>query len=137
MQILTASHWISPWNPNGRVRGRAEGAEGDCNPIGRTTESTNQTPKSSKLNHHQRVYIGQSMGPSTLVTEDCLIWHQWEGRYLVIWRLDAPERGYATGVRQEWVGEWESTFLEAKGREGGLEDSWRRDQEGGQHWKCK
>jgi hypothetical protein len=30
--------------PNGGVRGRIEEAEGVCNPIGRTTISTNQTP---------------------------------------------------------------------------------------------
>ena len=38
------NHWTEHWDSNGRVRGRTEGAEGDCNPIGRTTISTNQTP---------------------------------------------------------------------------------------------
>jgi hypothetical protein len=37
MQILIANLWTEPRDPNGRVRGRTEGAEGDCNPIGRTT----------------------------------------------------------------------------------------------------
>jgi hypothetical protein len=32
----------------GGVRGRTEGAEGVSNPIGRTTISTNQTPKSPR-----------------------------------------------------------------------------------------
>jgi hypothetical protein len=36
MQILTASQQTEPEDPNGRARERAEGAEGDCNPIGRT-----------------------------------------------------------------------------------------------------
>jgi hypothetical protein len=36
---------------------------------------------------------------------------------LVLWRLDAPEKGDARGVRREWVGEWGSTLLEAKGME--------------------
>jgi hypothetical protein len=36
-----------PIDPNGGVRGRNEGAEGVCNPIGRTTISTNQTFQSS------------------------------------------------------------------------------------------
>jgi hypothetical protein len=35
---------ICIWVPNGGVRERAEGAERVCNPIGRTTISTNQTP---------------------------------------------------------------------------------------------
>jgi len=42
MQILTANHWTEPRDPGGRVSGRIEGAEQDCNPIGRTTISTNQ-----------------------------------------------------------------------------------------------
>jgi hypothetical protein len=44
MQILTVNQQTEPRDPNGRVGGRTEGAEGDCNPIGRTTISTNQTP---------------------------------------------------------------------------------------------
>jgi hypothetical protein len=30
------------------------------------------------------------MAPTTYVAEDELIWHQWEGRPLVQWRLNAP-----------------------------------------------
>jgi hypothetical protein len=44
------------------------------------------------------------MVPAIYVVEDCLIWHQWEGRYLVLWKLDVPEKGDARGVRWEWVG---------------------------------
>jgi hypothetical protein len=44
------------------------------------------------------------MGSATYVAEDCLIWHQWEGRLLVLKRLEASEKGDARGVRQEWVG---------------------------------
>ena len=47
---------------------------------------------------------------------DCLIWHQWEGRCLVLWRLVAPAKEDAGGMRQEWVGWLESTLSEAKGR---------------------
>jgi hypothetical protein len=32
MQIPTGNHWTEPRNPNGRVRGRTEIAEGHCNP---------------------------------------------------------------------------------------------------------
>ena len=41
MQILTASHWTEDWDPYGRIRERIEGTEGDGNPIGRPTVSTN------------------------------------------------------------------------------------------------
>jgi hypothetical protein len=43
MQIYTANYWTEPRDTNGRARGRTERAEGDCNPIGRTTISTNLT----------------------------------------------------------------------------------------------
>jgi hypothetical protein len=46
LQILTASHCIDPMDPEGRVKGRSEGPEGDCNSIERTRVSTNQTPQS-------------------------------------------------------------------------------------------
>jgi hypothetical protein len=41
------------------------------------------------------------MAPATYVAEDYLIWHHWEGRSLVLWRLDAPEKGDARGVKRE------------------------------------
>jgi hypothetical protein len=40
-------------DPNGRARGRTEGAEEDCKPIGRKTISTNQKPQSSQELIHQ------------------------------------------------------------------------------------
>ena len=58
MQILTANHWSETGDPNGRVMERSEGAEGECNPIGRSTVSTNQMPQSSQgLKHNQRIYM--------------------------------------------------------------------------------
>jgi hypothetical protein len=42
MQILTANNQTR--GPKGRIRGRTERAEGDCNHIGRTRISTNQIP---------------------------------------------------------------------------------------------
>ena len=54
------------------------------------------------------------MNPATCIAEDCLIWHQWEKRYLVLWRLVVPAKEDARGVMQEWVGEWGSTLLETK-----------------------
>jgi hypothetical protein len=40
LQMLTTNHWAEPGDPNGRAIRRTEGAEGDCNPIGKTI-STN------------------------------------------------------------------------------------------------
>jgi hypothetical protein len=44
MQILTSNHQTEPRDSNGRTSERTEGAEGDCNPIGRTIISINQNP---------------------------------------------------------------------------------------------
>lgn len=44
MQILSANHWIEVGDQYRRVRGRTEGAGGDCSPIGRRTMSTNPDP---------------------------------------------------------------------------------------------
>jgi hypothetical protein len=41
MQIITTNHWIKVGDSYGRVRARIEGIEGDGNPIGRATVSTN------------------------------------------------------------------------------------------------
>jgi hypothetical protein len=46
--MLTANHWTEHGVPNRGVRERTEGVEGVCNPIGRTTVSTNQTPSPSR-----------------------------------------------------------------------------------------
>uniref|UniRef100_M0RAW8 Uncharacterized protein n=1 Tax=Rattus norvegicus TaxID=10116 RepID=M0RAW8_RAT len=73
-------------DPNGGVRRRTEGAEGVCKPTGRTTISTNQTPQFPGTNPPTKE---EPMAPATYVAEDGLIWHQWEGRSLVLWRLDA------------------------------------------------
>jgi hypothetical protein len=44
--------------PNGGVRGRTLGANGVCNPLGRTTMSTNLSPQSSQgLNNQPKEYI--------------------------------------------------------------------------------
>jgi hypothetical protein len=53
------------------------------------------------------------MALATYVAEDCLIWHQWEGRSLVLWRLDAPAQGNARALVQEWMGGWVNTLIEA------------------------
>jgi hypothetical protein len=39
--MLEANHWTEHRDLNGRFKGKTEGTEGVCNPIGRTTISTN------------------------------------------------------------------------------------------------
>ena len=59
--MLTANHWTDHPVPNRGVRGSTKGAEGDCNPTGRTTISTNHYPKSCQgLKHQQRSTHGSS-----------------------------------------------------------------------------
>jgi hypothetical protein len=47
-RMLAANHQTEHDDHNGWVKGRTEGAEGVYNPIGRTTISTNQTPKAPR-----------------------------------------------------------------------------------------
>jgi hypothetical protein len=72
-QMLEANHWTEHRVLNGGVIERTEGAEGVCNPIGRTTISTNQIPQSS-----QRVHMEGPMTLATYVAEDGLVRHQWD-----------------------------------------------------------
>jgi len=48
MRMVAANHQTEQGDPNGGVREKTEGAEGVCNPIGRTTISTNQTPRAPR-----------------------------------------------------------------------------------------
>jgi len=50
---------------------------------------------------------------------DCLAWPQWEGVYLVLWRLDASEKGDARGVKWEWEGGGKPLRGEREGGWGG------------------
>jgi hypothetical protein len=67
------------------LREMAEGAEGVCNPIGRTSVSNNQTFQSSQgLNYQPRsTYIG-THGYSHICNKDGLVGHQWEKKPLVL-----------------------------------------------------
>jgi hypothetical protein len=55
-QMFAGNHCTECGLPNEGVRERTEGAEGVCNPIGRTTIPTNQTPQSSQGLNHQPEY---------------------------------------------------------------------------------
>ena len=50
---------------------------------------------------------------------------------MVLWRLDAPVKGKAKAVRQEWVGGWRSPLIEAAERGNGIGGLQRGNQEGG------
>jgi hypothetical protein len=71
------------------------------------------------------------MTPAGYVAEDGLIWCHWEGSPLVLWRLDDSEWGKAKPLRQEWVGWWGSTLIEAGRREEAIGGLWRGNWEGG------
>ena len=82
--MLSANHKTEHKAPNGSVRERTEGAEGDFNPIERTTISTNQTPQISQGLNHQLKSTNRPMAPAAYVAEDGLVGHQWEARSLVL-----------------------------------------------------
>ena len=101
MWMLTANHWTEHRDPSGEVRGRNEGAEGVCNPIGRTTVSTNQMLQSSQvLNYEPKGTHGGTHGSRCIVAEDGLTWHQWKGRPLVLLTLMPHLKGML-GLRGE------------------------------------
>ncbi|EDL79619.1 LRRGT00091 [Rattus norvegicus] len=60
MRMVEANHWTEQVGINGGVREKTEDAEVVCNPIGRTTISTNQNPCCSQgLNHQPKsTYMG-------------------------------------------------------------------------------
>jgi hypothetical protein len=64
LRDFTANHWTERGGvPNRGVKERTEGVEGICNPIGRTTISTNQTPQElvlQGLSYQQRSTHGSS-----------------------------------------------------------------------------
>jgi hypothetical protein len=72
--------------------------------------------------------MGRYVTLATYATEDYLLWHQWEGRCLILWRL-VPEKGDGSMVRCECVGGFASTLLEPKERGNGVGSSWRGDLE--------
>jgi hypothetical protein len=51
---------------------------------------------------NQRVHMEGPIAPAAYIAEDGLIGHQWEGKTLVLERLNAPAHRNARVVRQEW-----------------------------------
>jgi hypothetical protein len=77
MQIITANHWTESRDPYGRVRGRTEGVEGDCNSTVKMIVSTNRTPQSfQELSNQQKSIHGLAgpWPPLCMLAEDCLVW---------------------------------------------------------------
>ena len=77
-QILTAKHWTEVWGSHETVRGRIEDDEGDGDPIGRTTVSTNPDPwELPETKPPTKEHTWRGPRPSgTYVAEDCLVWLQ-------------------------------------------------------------
>ena len=63
---------------NGEVRERSDGGEGGCNPIGRRTISTYQTPLPRDFRDYtnQGVHMEGPMAPAAYVAEKGLFWNQ-------------------------------------------------------------
>jgi hypothetical protein len=61
------NHWREARDANGRIRGRTEGVEGECNPIGMKTLSINHILQSSQGLRNQPKSINRLLyGPSYL-----------------------------------------------------------------------
>jgi hypothetical protein len=54
--MVAANHWTESRVPNRGVKERTEGVQGVCNPMGRTTISTNQNPLNSQGLSHQQMH---------------------------------------------------------------------------------
>jgi len=102
MGTLAANYQIEHRDPNEGAKERREGIEGVCNPIVRTTVSTNQTlspaPEVPRTKPPTRIHIERPMAPAAYVAEDVR-----EGP----WSCEGlmPQcRGMLGHVRGEWAG---------------------------------
>jgi len=137
VRILIANHQTEPGDPNGRVRGRIEGAKGDCNPIGRKTISIIWTTLQSSqglfdyISQGPTIIYGCVNGSSCICCRGLSYLASMERRPLVQWR---QHRGMLERIgRSRWVGE-HPLRVKRKGVMGVL---WREDWEGEQHLKFK
>jgi hypothetical protein len=78
---------LQPWTEHGDHnegdRWRTKEAEGVYNPVGRTI-TTKQTSPQFPWTKPPKTTHGGTMAPVANVAEDGLIWHQWDGRSLVL-----------------------------------------------------
>ena len=85
-----------------KVRGRTEGAKGDCNTTGRTILSTILDPSElPKINYQPKRIreLSWSMAPGTYVVVDCLVWPQWVRMHVILKKLDTLRKVDAGWVR--------------------------------------
>ena len=69
----------------GRLRGRSEGAETVGNPIGRPLVSTNLEPwELPETKPPTKVHTWAGPKPPTHITEDCIVWPQWERMFEIL-----------------------------------------------------
>jgi hypothetical protein len=88
--MLVVSHWTEYEEPNGGIRERLKGfATYRKNKINQL-DPLPSCPELPGIKPPTRVHMEGPMVPAAYVPEDCLIWHQWDGRPLVLWRFDAP-----------------------------------------------
>jgi hypothetical protein len=136
-RYLTANHRTEPTNHYWWVKKKTEGAEGNCNPIGRTVSTWPQGAPGTKASTKELMWIFHWPPPKSYVAEESFVWPQWEGMHLILWRLDAPKKEDSRGWGGSGcVGRRGSTLLEVKGRRmgwtlgGGVPGR-------GQHLECK
>jgi hypothetical protein len=106
-------------DPNGGGRVRTEAAEEVCNPIGRTTISTNQNPQISQgLNHQPKSTHGGTHGSSCLYSRG-LPYLVSAGREVLgpvetlCTRIGEYQR-VGGWVEEQGKGEWDRSFAEGK-----------------------
>ena len=95
MQILTASHWTEDWDPYGRIRERIEGPQGNGNPTGKPTVTTNldswEFPETEPPTKEHTQAGPRLPHPRTQVAEGCHVWPQGERMHQTLQRFEAPE----------------------------------------------
>jgi hypothetical protein len=82
------------------------------------TSSPSRSPKLPGTKPPTKEYTWRDswLRPATHVAEDGLVGHQREELPLVLLGFDAPVYGNARAGRQEWVGGWGNTLIDAGGR---------------------
>jgi hypothetical protein len=79
--MLSVNHFAEHRVPNRGVREGTGGVEEVCNPIGKTTISTNQNPQNSQELSYQHK---STHGYSCICSRECVVMHQWKERSLVL-----------------------------------------------------
>jgi hypothetical protein len=103
VKILTANHQTEPRDPSGRARGRNVGAEGDCNPIGRTMSTNGTTQSSQGPNHQPKSIYGGSHDSRYICNRRWPYLASMEGETLGPVEAWCPSVGNGRAVRQERV----------------------------------